>query len=82
MSTAKVRVFTCEQNPYEIEPVEVVPDEGTTFHIKVEHPDAGSRVISITLGPKGSIDITRGHPLRRLRIEHPDRRGPRPVRRA
>lgn len=60
MSKAKVRVFTREQNPYEIEPVEVLPDEGTAFYIKVEHPQGGSRVITVMLGPKGGIDITRG----------------------
>jgi len=64
MSTAKVRVFTREQNPFEIEPVEVLPDEDAAVYIKVQHPLGGSRVITVALGPKGGIDIRRGPKIR------------------
>ena len=64
MNPVKVRVFTREEDPYKVPAMEVTPDEGTAFYIKVEHPQGGSRIITVILGPKGGIDITRGNKTR------------------
>lgn len=60
MSTAKVRVFAGTEDPQKIVPTEVSLDEGMAFYVKIEHPQGGSRIVTVLLGPKGGIDITRG----------------------
>lgn len=64
MSKAKVRVFTRIEDEQSAAPVEVTPDDGAAFYIRICHPQGGSRLISVFLGPKGGIDITRGTKLR------------------
>lgn len=64
MSHAKVRVFARIEDEQNAVPVEVRPDEGAAFYIRVYHPQGGSRLISVVLGPRGGIEITRGVKLR------------------
>lgn len=64
MTTARTRIFTHNQNPCGMPPSEVATSEDATFHIKIEHPKDGS---TVTLGPNGGIDITRGR-----KIDYPD----------
>ena len=63
MSTAKVRVFAQMEAEQNAPGIEVAPDAGNSFYIRVTHPHGGSRLISVLLGPKGGIDITRGAKL-------------------
>ena len=60
MSPAKVRVFNDFHDEGTAVALEVDPDAGDSFYLRVIHPQGGSRVISVRLGPKGGIDITRG----------------------
>lgn len=60
MSATKVRVFAQIEDERNAAPVEVSPDAGSAFYIRIHHPLGGSRLISVLLGPKGGIDITRG----------------------
>ena len=63
MSQAKVRVFNDFAAEQKAAGIEVAPDAGNSFYIRVTHPHGGSRLISVLLGPKGGIDITRGAKL-------------------
>ena len=58
-ATAKVLAFSNLEDETSVAPIEVAPSCSHIF-IRVQHPLGGSRLISILLGPKGGIDISRG----------------------
>ena len=60
MSAAKVRVFSRLEDEQNAEPIEVAPNAGNTVFVRIQHPQGGSRLVSVLLGPKGGIDIARG----------------------
>lgn len=64
MTPARVQVFSRMEEEQNAAPIEVAPDAGAAFYVRIQHPQGGSRLISVLLGPKGGIDITRGCKLR------------------